>query len=180
MLFFDLDSTLVDTKEMVLRAYEAAGVAREHAIPGVPADRFLVDAKYPRVRDIIGAKNAAYEDIIRQEGVRELPAFEVFTNLKPGARGICTGASMTSVRAVLRSLGVHEHTVTISAAARSSLKPHLLSVLGARGYVDDDESTRQGCRTRVIEWFHAEDRDRIERWARQQSYWQPGRTRAFR
>ncbi|HOY83266.1 MAG TPA: hypothetical protein PLB92_14125, partial [Rhodoglobus sp.] len=144
MLFFDLDNTLVDTKEMVLRAYEAAGVAREHVKPGVPADRFLVDAKYGRVRDIIGMKNAAYAEIVREEGVRELPAFEVFTNLKSTARGICTGASIASVRIVLRSLGVPEHTVTISAAARPSLKPRLLSVLGARGYVDDDESTRQG------------------------------------
>lgn len=180
MFFFDLDSTLVDTRELVLRAYEAAGVLREHVLPGVPAMQFLKEAGY-RAKDVIGDKNAAYVEIIRNEGVQTLPAFEVFTSLKPACRGICTGASMTSVNAVLHAVNVPTWALKISAAAAVAVKPHLLSaVLDARGYVDDDASTSSGCRVRGVEWFNAADVDRMKRWAQLQSYWQPVRTRAFR
>jgi hypothetical protein len=180
VLYFDLDGTLVDTHELVLLAYEAAGVPRDVVEFGVPAVGWLLRNHF-RPNAVAKVKNIAYAALIKERGVKTLPAFDVFMSLKPGCRGICTGASAASVRSVLSAVGVAEWQTQVSSSVAAFAKPMLLEAMGARGYVDDDESTRQGCQERMIEWFHATtDIDRMTQWTQLRSYSRVGRTSAFR
>lgn len=149
---FDLDGTLVDTREAVRQAYLCAGVSMPDEAWGLPWETWLED---PAAHD---RKNAAYPDCLRRYAVK-LPLLDVCRRL---GGVVITGASAGAVSAIKVAFDCPDLAVALTGARRAEKLDFLQTVAAAsqtmldlvqsnndglpakfRGvYVDDDPVTR--------------------------------------
>lgn len=143
MIVFDLDGTLIDTREAVREAYLAAGVEMPDAAWGKPWHEWLLqDRTTEEAVKIHRKKNELYREALRHYGCI-LPCLSYALQL--GAP-IITGASITGVshvKAWLDENGYRGLNVALSGATYDLKQMWLNTVHSTRGiYVDDDADAR--------------------------------------
>lgn len=138
VVVFDLDGVLVDSKDMVKRAYAEVGVYMPDYVWGLPWQSWLGD---PSAHE---AKTAVYLDMITDEGVTELSGVDVARRVRTEGLGrvmVLTGASDESTELVLTSLDLAD--IDWSTGQTRDGKARMLQGLIQDGhevvYVDDDE-----------------------------------------
>jgi hypothetical protein len=126
---FDLDGTLIDTKEAVVQAYRIAGVEMPEDAWGKPWHEWLKD------ETIHHKKNEVYPDMLKQFA-SVLPLFTIALRLNAP---VITGASNEAVIAIQSVFG----SLNIVGIQCSRLEKILwLNRQRERGcYVDDDDAT---------------------------------------
>jgi phosphoglycolate phosphatase-like HAD superfamily hydrolase len=138
---FDLDGTLADTRDLVLRAYESVGIKMPNKAWGAAAEEWL--EKYvgkPHVAETHRMKNVAYRALIAAQGLRELPACHLCRTLSRDDEyevSILTGASYVAAEAVRAALKLR-HVPFLGVAMKHEDKLRILSSGEAGIYFDDD------------------------------------------
>lgn len=142
MIVFDLDGTLIDTREAVREAYLAAGVEMPDAAWGKPWHTWL--PQLPNLRlspeEIHKIKNANYKHCLREHG-RVLPCLQYAVQLDAP---IITGASVQAIAHVktwLSEQGYHLRSVDLFGASYD-MKQFWLNTTSRGIYVDDDVDVR--------------------------------------
>lgn len=136
MFVFDLDGTLVDTREAVRQAYLAVGVVYPTGAWGIPWQEWTQLSGNDAER-IHTAKNAAYPAALKKYAKR-LPLLPYALYLDAP---ILTGASRGAVRTLEEWLGVKLNVVLTSATTSDKinwLNDHMSSNALTHVYVDDD------------------------------------------
>jgi hypothetical protein len=128
---FDLDGTLIDTREAVVMAYREAGVEMPSWAWGLPWRQWLND------QDAHDRKNACYAKMLRRHA-HALPLLDyAIDHFSP----VITGASCEAVVAVKYIYpGLN---VVLTGATRAQKIAWLRTVTPAGLYVDDDDITLQ-------------------------------------
>lgn len=107
---FDLDGCLVNTRDLVERAYLEAGVVMPPEAWGLPWSAWLphaVGAPGEPVRAVRRAKSKIYLELLQTESVELLPPWEVMVDAKVGSDAdyrIISGAGEDAVQALLRHI----------------------------------------------------------------------------
>jgi hypothetical protein len=97
---FDLDGTLIDSREAVLTAYRAVGVEPPPDFFGKSWREWLLDPVKHK------AKNAVYLKMIEEGLVKELPLLELYRTLDRYEHAyILTGASLEAGAAIVKRWG---------------------------------------------------------------------------
>lgn len=139
-VIYDLDGTLVDTREAVRQAYAVAGVVMPDDAWGKPAQDWL-----PRVCDdpIVAhqLKCVAYANALRYHG-RQLPLLQELSFHKQTVT-VITGASRQAVN-TLYKMGILPSFVKVVAVQQTRRsKVDWLARHGWGTYVDDDAEVRR-------------------------------------
>lgn len=129
---FDLDGTLADTKEAVLRSYRAAGVEPPPDFWGRPSKEWLQDNLAHR------RKNELYKQLAPLL-IKIMPAFEIAKQNEKNCI-VMTGASRSAAEVVLKSIGLKP--VELHCGLTATEKVEILNKRQDPGiYYDDDLST---------------------------------------
>jgi len=127
---FDLDGTLVDTREAVRLAYAAAGATMPEWAWGRPWHQWLFDSK------VHARKNELYPEYI-QRYAQALPLLQVALDHDVP---VITGASVEAVRAIRARFG--PISVVLNGAGLQQKIDYLNWRAGRGTYVDDDVHAR--------------------------------------
>ena len=131
LLAFDLDGTLLDTREAVHLAYVQAGVTPPVDWWGLPWQAWLTDAAAHE------RKNAIYEGLVHTH-VRPLPLLHL-ANAHPHDYYILTGCSARAYSALARHFALQPKDVFLSLTLERRVER--LRQLGATGLYFDDHPT---------------------------------------
>lgn len=138
-IVFDLDGTLIDTREAVRQAYLAVGIVQpEEAWGRLPWQEWLPPLcdSPEHARFLHTKKNEHYEEMLARFAI-PLPCWDIAASLKAP---IITGASITAVHAV-QTLFRRRLNVKANGVNRHG-KAAWLSANGWGTYVDDCPDTR--------------------------------------
>lgn len=129
---YDLDGTLVDSREAVVQAYRRAGLEPPPDFWGRTAKEWNCPAEVHR------RKNALYPDTLARFG-RRLPLADLY-DLTGGV--VLTGASYEAALAAMWFLGMTVRLDRVFASCTLEVKLETLRRLGGPGlYFDDDPTT---------------------------------------
>lgn len=142
IIVFDVDGVLVDTRELVRRAYAEVGVIQPDYAWHQPWYNWLpgLAGGYALAKEVHTNKNIAYINLISVLGVPELPAatlvksWPILTNVLAMSSG-----SEFAVYAVLRAVGLHKMQVLGTGLSEEAKNDVLCQVVEPGVYIDDSE-----------------------------------------
>lgn len=135
MVIFDLDGTLVDSKEAVKQAYLRAGVTMPEWAWGRPWREWMTDP-------MAHALKAMYYPAALKEHGRKLPLYDYAS--KHGSP-VITGASYVASQCVMElwgPLAIYENGLTPTGKVKFLSHNIFPKLVGDKYYVDDDEEVR--------------------------------------
>lgn len=158
---FDIDGVLIDSKKLVRRAYELAGVSMPDHAWGLPWQDWLPElVAKDDIRRVRVLKQQMYLKLLRSH-VPRLPAADVASALEMENHAVkyVTGASADIAPYVLGALHLSPSSLAASEsdlAAKTGAARYMMRRGWRVVYVDDDPNVRV---LTVVPWVHYQGQD---------------------